>query len=166
MEQCISCWPFTNKKLKGSNHQDFVFIRPPGAFELWLDNLWFCKVLLLFQMKSKTDMGGWKSLSCAFVSVMEEYTGPQQPGIRLSLFIKPTFLIVLIVLSSLTLYLILLCSLVGQMLLNYYLWTQHAVPSNVCHPNYCRLALVPIGETGAIPFSMSKESINLLSSLE
>ncbi len=30
MEQHISCWPFAAKKLKGSNRQDFVFIRPPS----------------------------------------------------------------------------------------------------------------------------------------
>ncbi len=56
-------------------------------------------------MESKTDMG-WKTHSChescAFVSVMEEYTGPQRPGIILSLLIILRLLIVLIVLSSLT----------------------------------------------------------------
>jgi hypothetical protein len=81
-EQRISSWPF-NKKLKGSNRQDHVFIRPPGishgAFELRMDNIWFCKVLLLFQIESKTDLG-WKRHSCAFVSVLEEYTGPRRPG--------------------------------------------------------------------------------------
>ena len=29
-EQRISSWPFAVKKLRGSNRQDFVFIRPPG----------------------------------------------------------------------------------------------------------------------------------------
>ena len=52
-EQRISCWPFAGKKLRSSNRQDFVFIRPPGishgAFELRMDNVWFCKILLLFQ---------------------------------------------------------------------------------------------------------------------
>jgi hypothetical protein len=105
LEQRISCWPFTCKKLKGSNHQDFVFIRQPsishGVFELWMDNLWFCKVLLLFQMESKMDMG-WKRHSCAFVSAMEEYTAPQLPGIVLSLLIILRLLIVQILLSTLT----------------------------------------------------------------
>ncbi len=101
LEQHISCWQFASKKLKGSNRQDFVFIRQPdishGVFELWMDNLWFCKVLLLFLMESKTDMG-WKRHLCAFVSVMEEYTGPQRPGIILSLLIILRLLIVQILL--------------------------------------------------------------------
>jgi hypothetical protein len=102
LEQRISCWQFTSKKLKGSNRQDFVFIRLPGishgVFELWMVNLWFCKVLLLFLMELKTDMG-WKRHSCAFVSVMEEYTGPQRPGNILSLLIILRLLIVQILLS-------------------------------------------------------------------
>ena len=40
-----SC-PFVPKKLKKSNRQDYVFIRPPGisegAFQLRMDNIWFC----------------------------------------------------------------------------------------------------------------------------
>jgi hypothetical protein len=81
-EQRISSWPF-KKKLRGSNRQDFVFIRPPGiahgAFELRMDNVWFCKVLLLFQVESNTDVG-LKRHSCAFVTVLEEYSGPRRPG--------------------------------------------------------------------------------------
>ncbi len=67
-EQSISSWPFAAKKMRGANHQDCVFIRPPGishgAFELRMDNIWFCKVLLLFQVESKADLG-WKRHSCA-----------------------------------------------------------------------------------------------------
>ena len=89
-EQRISSWPFALKKLQKSNRQDLVFIRPPGisngAFNLRMDNIWFCKILLLFQVESKTDFG-MKRHSCAFVSVMEEYTGPQRPGERLILLI-------------------------------------------------------------------------------
>ena len=51
-----------------------------------MDNVWFCKVLLLFEVESKTDLG-WKKHSCVFVSVMEEYKGPKRPGIFLSLLI-------------------------------------------------------------------------------
>ena len=47
-----------------------------------MGNLWFCKILLLFQVESKTDLG-MKRHSSALVSVMEEYTGPQRPGERL-----------------------------------------------------------------------------------
>jgi hypothetical protein len=43
----ISCWPMTPKKLQLTNRQDWVFIRPPGisegAFQLRIDNIWFCK---------------------------------------------------------------------------------------------------------------------------
>ena len=82
-EQSISCHPFAKKQLRGANCQDFVFIRPPGishwAFALRMDNIWFCKVLLLFQIDSNTDLG-WKRHSCAFVSVLEEYTGALRPG--------------------------------------------------------------------------------------
>ena len=80
-EQRISSWPFPGKKLRASNRQDFI--RPPGishgAFQLRMDNVWFCKVLLLFQIESKTDLG-WKRHSCAFVSVLEEYTGHRRAG--------------------------------------------------------------------------------------
>ncbi len=62
-EQRISCWPFAVKKLRGTNRQDFAFIRPPGilhgVFELRMDNIWFSKVLLLFQVASRSDLG-WK----------------------------------------------------------------------------------------------------------
>ncbi len=38
---------------------DCVFISPPaisdGAFQLRMDNIWFCKLLLLFKMYTKTD---------------------------------------------------------------------------------------------------------------
>ena len=59
-EQRISSWPFAVKKLMGSNRQDFVFIRPigisHGAFALRMDNVWFCKVLLLFEAESESDL--------------------------------------------------------------------------------------------------------------
>ncbi len=81
-EQRISSWQF-NFFLRGSNCQDYVFIRPPGishgAFELRMDNVWFCKVLLLFQVESNTDVG-LKRHSCAFVTVLEEYSGPRRLG--------------------------------------------------------------------------------------
>ena len=55
-----SC-PFVPKKLKKSNRQDYVFIRPPGisdgAFQLRMDNIWFCKLLLLFKLYTRTDAG-------------------------------------------------------------------------------------------------------------
>jgi hypothetical protein len=82
-EQRISSFPFAVKKMRASNRQDFVFIRPPGishgAFQLRMDNVWFCKVLLLFEIESKSDIG-FERHACAFVSVMEEYNGQRRPG--------------------------------------------------------------------------------------
>ena len=77
-----SC-PFVPKKLKKSNRQDYVFIRPPGisegAFQLRMNNIWFCKVLLLFKLYTKTD-AGMQYLECAYVSLLEEYNGPRKSG--------------------------------------------------------------------------------------
>ena len=82
----ISCWPMTPKKLQQTNRQDWVFIRPPGisegAFQLRIDNIWFCKLLLLFTIETKTD-AGMKKHECAFVSVMEEYKGRRRPGLHI-----------------------------------------------------------------------------------
>jgi hypothetical protein len=62
----ISSWP--PKKLQQTNRQEaqdrgWVFIRPPGISEgkfqrpLRIDYIWFCKVLLLFTIETKTDVG-------------------------------------------------------------------------------------------------------------
>ncbi len=73
----------------GSNRQDFVFIRPPGiahGVELIMDNMWYCKLLLLFEIESRTD-DGMKLHKCALVSVssLEEFTEDKKPG---TIFIK------------------------------------------------------------------------------
>ena len=77
------CWPFASKKLRKTNRQDWVFIRPPGTplgtFQLRMDTVWFCKVLLLFSCVSKDDNGS-KLHECAYVSVLEEYKGRRRPG--------------------------------------------------------------------------------------
>ena len=74
-DQRISSLPFARKRLQGSNRHDLVFIRPPGAargsFVLTMDNLWFCRVLLLFSIEAETD-NGIKKFNCAFVDVLEE----------------------------------------------------------------------------------------------
>ena len=62
-----------------------VFIRAPGiserAFQLRMDNIWFCKLLLLFKIYTRTDTGMPRQYrECAYVSVLEEYTGPRTPG--------------------------------------------------------------------------------------
>ena len=69
------------KKLKKTNRQDMVFIRLPGisegAFQLRMGIIWFCKLLLLFKIRSKPDTGV-EVLDCAYVSVLEEYSGPRR----------------------------------------------------------------------------------------
>ena len=79
----ISSWPFVVKKLRQSNRQDMVFIRPPGisegTFQLRMGNIWFCKLLLLFKIRSKTD-AGMEVLDCAYVSVLKEYNGSRRAG--------------------------------------------------------------------------------------
>ncbi len=71
------------KKLQQTNLLDWVFIRPPGisdgAFQLRMDNIWFCKLLLLFKIHTKTD-AGMQYRKCAYVSVLEEYKGLRKRG--------------------------------------------------------------------------------------
>ena len=129
-----SSWPFAAKKLRGANSQDFVFMHPPGishgAFELRMDNVWFCKILLLFQVESKADLG-LKRHSCAFVSVLEEYTKPRRPGKSPILLILLLDLLYLLYGSG---------SLVGyRMRIENNLRTQHAVASSVCCTHYFNL---------------------------
>ena len=79
----ISSLPFVPKKMHRTNRQDMVFIRPPGisdgAFQLRMDNIWFCKLLLLFKISTMTD-AGIKQHNCAYVSVLEEYKGTRKSG--------------------------------------------------------------------------------------
>ena len=81
--QRVQSWPFVGKTLGNSNRQDLVFIRPPGiqegGFELRLDNVWFCRVLLLFKIKTQTG-SDLEELERAYVSVLEQYTGRRVPG--------------------------------------------------------------------------------------
>ena len=91
--QRVYSHPFANEKKKGKqgrkrgHRQDLVFVRPPGhvigGFQLAVDTVWFCKVLLLFAFESRTD-SGIKLHRCAFVSVMWEYDGDQRAGSKIS----------------------------------------------------------------------------------
>ena len=57
----VSSLLFVPKQMHSTNHQDMVFILPPGisngAFQLRMDNIWFCKLLLLFKISTMTDAG-------------------------------------------------------------------------------------------------------------
>lgn len=83
--QRVQCFPFADMKFYGSNRMDTVFIRPPGvsdgAFRLSLDNVWFCRVLLLFSIQVRTDAGAIQ-MQCAMVSVMEAYDGRLRAGLH------------------------------------------------------------------------------------
>ncbi len=58
-------------------------VHPPGisdgAFQFRMDNIWFCTLLLLFKIPTKTDTG-MQYYECVYVSVLEEYKGPRKPG--------------------------------------------------------------------------------------
>ncbi len=60
-----------------------VYISPPGisedAFQIRMDNIWFCKLLLLFKIHTKKDTG-MQYRERAYVSVLEEYTGQRRLG--------------------------------------------------------------------------------------
>jgi hypothetical protein len=75
----------TPKILQQTNRQDWVFIRPPGisegAFQLRIDSIWLCKLLLLFTIETKTD-AGMKKHVCA-VSVLEDYKGHRRLGLHI-----------------------------------------------------------------------------------
>jgi hypothetical protein len=79
----ISSWPFVPKKLRQTNSQDMVFVRQPkisdSAFQLRMGNIWFCKLLLLFKISTKTNTG-MQQHDFAYVSVLEEYNWPRKPG--------------------------------------------------------------------------------------
>ena len=83
------------------NYLLYLQIMDHKCLHYYLDNVWFCKILLLFQVESKTDVG-LKRHSCAFVSVLEEYSGHRRPGellILLMILIKFILLMSLIILS-------------------------------------------------------------------
>jgi hypothetical protein len=44
-----------------------------------MDNVWYCKLPLLFEIESRRD-DGMKWHKCAFVSVLEEFTRDKKPG--------------------------------------------------------------------------------------
>jgi hypothetical protein len=110
--------------------------------------MWFCKLLLLFKIHTKTDTG-MQYHECAYLSVLEEYKGPRKPGYILHIL---HILHILICLSTSA-------------------WLDHCQSAIVyeCHEQAqilyvipvssilgC-LPLVPVGATGTIPFAMRRE---------
>ncbi len=107
---------------------------------------WFCKLLLLFKIHAKTDIG-MQYHKCAYVSVLEEYKGKRKPGHILH------FLHFFICLSTLA-------------------WLDQCQPAIVYKRReqaqvlyvipvssiLGRLPLVLVGATGTIPFAMPREA--------
>ena len=83
--QGVLCHPFAGKQYRAGNHQDLVFVRPPGVrdFRLNIDTVCFSRVLLLFSFETETD-AGIKRHECVFVSVLWEYD-EGRPGIEIYL---------------------------------------------------------------------------------
>jgi hypothetical protein len=120
-----------------------VFIRPPGisdgAFQLRMDNIWFCKLLLLFKIHTKTD-AVMQYHECAYVSVLEEYKGPRKSGHILHIL---NILHILICLST-----------------SAYERCEQAQDLSVIPVSSILgyLPLFPVDRTGTIPFAMSREA--------
>jgi hypothetical protein len=58
-------------------------VRPPDAgkdFRLSINTVWYCRVLLLFSLYTRTD-SGIKRHDCAFVSLLWEYDA-DPPGAK------------------------------------------------------------------------------------
>ena len=141
-------------QLRTSNRQDYVFFRPPGisagGFQLRIGNVWFCKVLLLFSMISKTDQGP-SDHACAFVSAREDAVQVALCALcalcALYTFCALIALIALIVgwLDQTT------ATMVFERKPHLQRQVLYVIPvSSILG----RLLLVPFGDTGTIPFSM------------
>jgi hypothetical protein len=149
----VSLWPFVPRTLQRINRQDLVFIRPPGisdgTFQLRMDNIWFCNLLLLFKIHTTKD-AGMQYHECAYVSVLAEYKGPRKPGhILLILHI----IHVLICLST--------SAWVGQCQSAMVYERREQVQVLYVIPVSSilgHLPLGPVGATGTIPFAMLRES--------
>ena len=133
--QRVQSWPFKDMHYHGSNRQDFVFIRPPGieegGFTLRPDNVWYCKVLLLFSIQAQTDQNSsTEEFQCAFVSVLEPLA--ERSPDRFKELRKR---------GSLVLY-----ELDPKVPLVYVVPIQSILG---------KLPLVPVGDTGTIPFEPS-----------
>lgn len=78
--QRVQCWPFPDLKFYGANRQDHIFVRPPGAeaegFTPTPDNVWYCRVLLFFDMEAESDSGP-KEYRCAYISILEQLKARQ-----------------------------------------------------------------------------------------
>ena len=152
----ISSWPFVSKQLR----QDKVFIRPAGisegAFQLRMGKIWFCKLLLLFKIRSKTD-AGMHELECAYVSFLEEYTRQRRKVIFYIWCILCTYIILIWFLFHFSPISVWVNDC--QSTVVYECCEQAQVFYDIPASSILgHLPLVPVGETSTIPFDMQRES--------
>jgi hypothetical protein len=161
----ILSWPFVPKKLRDTNRQDMVFIRPPGiadgAFQLRMGNIWFFKPLILFKISTKT-YAGMLQHECAHVSVLEEYNGPRKAG-----HIVHIVHIMHIMCCTYFAYIDggFHLSLDGRLSVLNNLRAQGTDTSVVRHSsqlNTGRPRVVPVGEKGTLPLNIRRESADVL----
>jgi len=156
----VLCWPFASKKLRKTNHQHWGFIRPPGVplgeFQLKMNHVWFCKVLMLFSFVSEDDTGS-KHQVCAYVSVSDEYKVRRHPGgITYINHVKCIICMICIICIIDIFSSGWLDQANGTMLYERRQNKQvlYVIPIS---PILGKLPLVPVGDTGTIPFSMRDE---------
>ena len=73
--QRLQCWPFPDRKFYGFNREDFVFVRQPRVerFVQSPENVWFCRLKLLFTMSVKVDgQDEPVDIECAYVAFCYE----------------------------------------------------------------------------------------------
>jgi hypothetical protein len=142
-----------------------------GASQLRIDNIWFCKLRLLFTIETKTDAGiaGMKKHACAFVSLLEEYKGHRRPGLH---FMYILHIIYIYIYIYHILHILYILHILHFMILLFTEWVD-ACQSTIVYERresarflYVvpvssipgRFPLVPVGDTGMIPFQMRGES--------
>jgi hypothetical protein len=137
-----------------------------------MDNIWFCKLLLLFTIETKTD-AGMKKHACAFVSVLEEYKGHRRPGLHILLqFLHILHILPIMIYHILHILYILHHDILLIMILSFTGWVD-ACQSTIVYERresaqvlyvvpvssiLGRLPLVPVGDTGTILFQMRGDS--------
>jgi hypothetical protein len=150
--------------LQQSNSKDYVFILPPGisdsAFQLRMDNIWFCKVLLRFSIDTMTDKR-MQTHECAYVSVLEEYKGHRRSGHILHIlyicYICYKLGIRVHILFQCCTALLIACQSTLVYERREAVQVLYVIPvSSVLG----RLPFVPVGNAGTIPYEMRSESAN------
>jgi hypothetical protein len=150
--------PFVPKQMHRANLKDMVFIRPPGisdgVFQLRIDNIWSCNLMLLFKINAMKD-DGIKQLDCAYFPVLEEYKSPLKSG----------HLLHILHILHMSHHLMCCSSQFGSILK-----CQSAIVYERCEQSQVLYAipvssillgrhpLVPVGWTRTIPFEMQRES--------